>query len=82
MPIGTTAANKQGPLLMLMEYQMTLPDHDWIIASQHKLISSVYAAIEVYKDVLGKPIVVGYFGPTHIAIRSDFKRLHKKRPIC
>jgi len=29
VPIGLTAANKQSPLLMHLEYKVSLPDHDW-----------------------------------------------------
>lgn len=36
VPIGVTAANKQAPLLMHMEYRIKLPDHDWVIAERHK----------------------------------------------
>ena len=70
VPIGLTAANKQAPLLMHVEYRVTLPDHDWVVASRHKLIPSVYAGIEIQKDGLGKPEAVTYAGPTYIAIRS------------
>ena len=35
----STAANKQSPLLMHVEYKVKLPD--WVIASRHKLIPSV-----------------------------------------
>ena len=70
VPIGLTAANKQAPLLMHVEYRVTLPDHDWVVASRHKLIPSVYAGIEIQKDGLGKPEAVTYSGPTYIAIRS------------
>jgi len=41
VPIGVTAANKQSPLLMHVEYRISLPDHDWVVADQHKLIASV-----------------------------------------
>ena len=71
VPIGLTAANKQAPLLMHVEYRVTLPDHDWVVASRHKLIPSVYAGIEIQKDGLGKPEAVTYAGPTYIAIRSS-----------
>jgi hypothetical protein len=64
VPLGLPAANKQMPLLMHLEYKVTLPDHDFVIASRHKLIPSVYAAC-VIKDGC-----VGYSGPTYIAIRS------------
>ena len=55
---------------MHMEYRVTQPGYDWVIASQHNLISSVYAVIEGRKDGLGKPMIVGYSGSIYIAIRS------------
>ena len=70
VPIGLTAANKQSPLLMHVEYRVSLPDHDWVVAAQHKLIPSVYAGIVVQPNGLGKPEAVSYSGPTYIAIRS------------
>lgn len=45
VPIGITAANKQSPMIMHVEYRVSLPDHDWVVAEQHKLIPSVYAGI-------------------------------------
>ncbi|KAG5893520.1 hypothetical protein JTB14_017230 [Gonioctena quinquepunctata] len=68
--IGVTAANKQAPLLMHMEYRIKLPDHNWVIAERHKLIPSVYAGIKITSSMLGQPQAVGYSGPTYIAIRS------------
>jgi hypothetical protein len=41
-----------------------------VVAERHKLIPSVVAAIVIGRDGLGKPDVVGYSGPTYIAIRS------------
>lgn len=70
VPIGLTAANKQAPLLMHMEYRVSLPDHDWVVAERHKLIPSVYAGIEIKPMTPGNPQAVGYSGPTFIAIRS------------
>lgn len=70
VPIGTTAANKQLPLLMHVEYRVSLPDHDWVVASKHKLIPSVYAACIIKADTIGSPEAVTYTGPTYIAIRS------------
>jgi len=32
VPIGVTAANKQSPLLMHVEYRISSPDHDWVVA--------------------------------------------------
>lgn len=70
VPIGLTACNKQSPLLMHLDYQVRLPDHDWVVAERHKLIPSVYAAVEVESELFGNRTAVGYSGPTYIAIRS------------
>lgn len=70
VPIGVTAANKQAPLLMSVEYRISLPDHDFVVAKQHKLIPSVYAGCIIKENNMGKPIAVTYSGPTYIAVRS------------
>lgn len=70
VPLGLTAANKQAPLLMHVEYKVSLPDHDFTIASGHKLIPSVYACCVIEEDRMGEPQAVSYSGPTYIAIRS------------
>ena len=69
VPIGLTAANKQAPLLMHVEYRVSLPDHDGVIAAKHKLIPSVYAGCIIKGDAMGRPEAVTYSGPTYIAIR-------------
>ncbi|EFX78718.1 hypothetical protein DAPPUDRAFT_245911 [Daphnia pulex] len=38
--IGITAAKIQAPMLMHMQYRVKLPDHDWVVATGHKLIPS------------------------------------------
>lgn len=70
VPIGITAANKQAPMLMHVEYRVKLPDHDWVVAAGHKLVPSVYAGIEIKPDDIGNCQAVSYSGPTYIAIRS------------
>ncbi|XP_017475728.1 PREDICTED: uncharacterized protein LOC108365992 [Rhagoletis zephyria] len=70
VPIGLAAANKQAPVLMHMEYRVSLPDHDWMIAARHKLIPSVYAACVIQNGEIGRPEAVTYSGPSYIAIRS------------
>ena len=70
VPIGLTAANKQSPLIMHVEYKVSLPDHDWVIASKHKLVPSVYAAVQIKPNCIGEREAVGYSGPTYVAIRS------------
>lgn len=70
VPIGLTAANSQAPFLMHVEYRVRLPDHDFVKASKHKLIPSVYIALEIKENLMGNPEAVTYSGPTYIAIRS------------
>jgi hypothetical protein len=68
--IGITATSKQSPMIMHVEYRVSLPDHDWVVAEQHKLIQSVHACIEIQPNGLGKPEAVGYSRRTYIARRS------------
>ena len=63
--IGVTVANKQSPLLMHVEYRISLPDHDWVVADQHKLIPSIYAGIRIMPDGLGNRDAVSYSGSTY-----------------
>ena len=42
---------------------MRLHDNDWVVASKHKLIPSVYWVYQIHKEN------VGYSGTTYIAIR-------------
>ena len=42
--LGVPAANKQSPILVTMEYPVTLSDHKFVVATKHKLIPSVYAS--------------------------------------
>ncbi|CAF4485859.1 unnamed protein product [Rotaria sp. Silwood2] len=65
VPIGLPAARKQAPLLMHLDYKISLPDHDFVVASRHKLIPSVYAACTI-----NNKNEVTYSGPTYISIRS------------
>ena len=70
VPIGLTAANKQAPLIMHMEYKIKLSDHDFVIAPQHKLIPSVIAGIGIKLNNIAELTGVTYSGPTYVAIRS------------
>uniref|UniRef100_UPI00358F8CD5 uncharacterized protein n=1 Tax=Myxine glutinosa TaxID=7769 RepID=UPI00358F8CD5 len=70
IPIGLTAANKQAPLIMHMEYKVRLSDHDLVVAAQHKLIPSVIAAISIKKNCIKTVAGVTYSGPTYVGIRS------------
>ena len=65
VPIGLTAANKQAPMLMHMEYQLTLPDHD-----KHKLMPSVIGDMKLVKSKDLTNDAVTYSGATYIGIRS------------
>ena len=70
VPIGTTAANKQAPIMMHLEYRVRLPDHDWVVAERHKFFTSVYASVSIPNGCVGDPEITGYSGPTYVAIRS------------
>ncbi|KAJ8687960.1 hypothetical protein QAD02_024398 [Eretmocerus hayati] len=70
VPIGITAAKLQSPMLMHLEYKVSLPDHDFVVAAKHKLIPSVYAPIVIEPNNKGRADAVSYSGPTYIAIRS------------
>ena len=70
VPIGLTAASKQAPMFMHMEYQVTLPNHDFVVAPKHKLIPSVIGDLNLVK---GKDLAnntVTYSGATYIGIKS------------
>lgn len=66
VPLGIPAATKESPILMHLDYRVTLPDHDFPLGSRHKLIPSVYAGLTF--DGKGRNLT--YAGPTYIAIRS------------
>ncbi|CAF4254059.1 unnamed protein product, partial [Rotaria sordida] len=50
---------------MHLEYKISIPDHDFVVALGHKLIPSVYAAC-----VINEKQEVTYSGPTYISLRS------------
>ena len=70
VPIGVTAANKQTPLIMHVDYEIRLPDHDFVKATKHKLTPSVYAACKIRSTSSKTAPEISYSGPTYIAIRS------------
>lgn len=65
VPLGLACANLQAPILMHMEYQVRLPDHNFVVGERHKLIPSVYGVCKVTPK--GD---VSYSGDTFIRIRS------------
>ena len=70
VPIGITAANKQAPLLMNGKYQVQLPDHDFVIATKHKLTPTVIGLREIKDTPIADRKAVGYSGPTFIQVKS------------
>ena len=70
VPIGITAANKQAPLLMNVKYQVQLPDHDFVIATKHKLTPTVIGLREIKDTPIADRKAVGYSGPTFIQVKS------------
>ena len=79
--IGITAAKKQNPLLMHMEYQVTLPDHDFAFDSKHKLISLVIGDMKVVQSKALTNDALSYSGPAYIEItntkHSDSSAFHQ-----
>ena len=70
VPVCITTAKKQTPLFMHVKYQVTLPDHDFVVGSKHKLIPSVIRDMKVVKSKDLTNDAVSYSGPTYIAIMS------------
>lgn len=50
VPLGVTAAKLQTPMVMSMKYKVRLPDHDFVVASKHKLVPSVTALLSITPD--------------------------------
>ena len=73
VPIGLPAAKKHVPLVMHLEYKVLLPDHDFTVGAQHKLIPSVIGVMEILPKKLTGDAVT-YNDPTYIAIRSETYR--------
>ena len=61
VPIGLTAANKQSPLMIHVEYRVQLSDHDFVLAKSHKLVPSVIAAVEVKQNCIGQQVGMTYY---------------------
>ena len=55
---------------MHMEYEVKLPDHDFAVGENHKLIPSVIGDMQVVKSSDLASNAVTYSGPTYVAIRS------------
>ena len=70
VPIGITAATKQAPLLMNLKYKVTLPDHDFVVATKHKLTPTVLGLRKIDNYPVGDRSCVKYSGPTYIQIKS------------
>ena len=68
--MGIPAATRQGQVLMHLEYKVSLPDHQYIVASGHKLKPSVYAMCKIDSSLVGVSDAVSYSGPTAIRVRS------------
>jgi len=55
---------------MHMEYEVKLPDDDFAVGENHKLIPSVIGDMQVVKSSDSASNAVTYSGPTYVAIRS------------
>ena len=69
-PLRITVATRQAPLVMHIEYEVRLPDHEFVVASKHKLVPSVFAACEIQTASARCQPEISYTWPLYIAIRS------------
>ena len=68
--IGLTTVSKQAPLFMHMEYQVTLSDHDFVVAPKHKLIPYGIGDVRLVKSKDLTNDAVTYSCATYIRTRS------------
>ena len=68
--LGVVAANKQTAMCMHMDYQVRLPNHDYVVGAKHTLTPSVYAFLTILPSRIGRRGAVTYTGPTVVRIRS------------
>ena len=54
----------------ILNIEWASPDHFWLVAYQHKLISSVYPGIHLMPHCFGNNEVVGYSGPAYTPVVS------------
>ena len=50
VPIGLTTANNQASMPTHMEYQVALPNHDFVVIPKHKFIPSVIGDMKLVKS--------------------------------
>ena len=70
VPLGITVATRQAPLVMPMEYEVRLPDQDFVVVSKHKSVPSVYAACEIQTTSARCQPEILFTGRLYIIIRS------------
>ena len=68
VPLGIAAASKQAPILIHLEYRVSLPDHAFSVGSRHKLIPSVMSLCTIAPYKFSEAL--SYSGLTYRAIRS------------
>ena len=57
-------------MLMHLDYQVRLPDHQYVVAAGHKLKPSVYALCVIDPSFVGSLQSVKFTGPTAVRVRS------------
>ena len=70
VPIRITAAKSQAPSDMHMEYEIRLPDHDFVKVAKHKLTPSAYAACQIKSPSARSEPGIPYSAPLYVSIRS------------
>ena len=61
---------------MHMEYEVRLPDHDFVVASKHKLVLSVYVAREIQTTYARSQLEISHTGPFALSNINQVQRSH------
>ena len=68
--MGMLAALKQSPILMHMDSQVHMPDHDNAVSSMHKLIHFGIGDIQIKEKKTFSEEAVAYSGAAYFGVRS------------
>ena len=69
--LGVVSAKRQKAMVLYFDYQLRLPSHDYVVASKHYLIHSVYSFLTILTLSIGKKIAVIYADLSVDFIRSS-----------
>ena len=90
MHIGLTAANKQAPLLVHADCKVNIPDHDFVIAKQHKLVPSLIGDMKMKAKIFSsdaftysRPFFIGIWSAKHLgsSAYNHITNMKRKRQL-